>query len=196
MWVHSFLALLLQLIYKTRNVRSASTCREHGLNSQFFANLKEKTVGNQNNPGNLNFAQAQAASYKTTIDKTLLYNSEHRLTYCWVRKVASSSWNNIFWQFKGKTNVGARKKNTTRATISQFESLKIRQSSFLNNNYRVCRPLDFEALKLWKSRSGGPILPVTRNTLLSSCVHDRTDNFFILWLAFRLIYSRSKLSLS
>ena len=105
-----------QNIYQSRNTQIANVCDKYGLSPEFFKGLNEGRAAEKKKSKNgssrnsdikeyVNAAQSQAASYKLTIDKTLLYNAPHQLTYCWVRKVASSSWNDIYWQLAGVKNV-------------------------------------------------------------------------------------------
>ena len=52
--------------------------------------------------------QFQRLRYGRNWALTLLYNAEHNLTYCWAHKVASTSWNELFFSLASIDPIKAR----------------------------------------------------------------------------------------
>ena len=53
-----------------------------------------------------NIYQKQWINYNRSISKTTMISEKHKLTYCWIHKVASSSWNDFFYKLNQNKSVG------------------------------------------------------------------------------------------
>lgn len=76
-------------VYRQRKRRISSTCRKYGLVEGV--------------PGNTSSEYRQMAStFPWPVHKSLMYQQPWHLLYCWIHKVASTSWSKVFFQLAGK----------------------------------------------------------------------------------------------
>jgi len=81
-------------LYKERKLRISSTCRKYGL-GKFPQGVETEEEES------LNFQQMED-SYPWPPEKSLMHQEPWHLLYCWIHKVASSSWSKVFFNLKGK----------------------------------------------------------------------------------------------
>lgn len=81
-------------LYKERKAQISSTCRRYGLGR--FPKVEESEEEESG------FYQSMEASYPWPPEKSLMYQEPWHLLYCWVHKVASSSWSKVFFNLQGK----------------------------------------------------------------------------------------------
>jgi len=81
-------------LYKARKNLIQSACKKYGLGS-YQQDLSVDT-------SHQNQYQNMEASFPWPPEKSLMYQSTWHLLYCWIHKVASSSWSKVFYYLKGK----------------------------------------------------------------------------------------------
>lgn len=79
-------------LYKDRKQMIKSTCKKYGL-GKFHS---EQSEGSQSSE-----YQRVSASFPWPPEKSLMYQDTWHLLYCWIHKVASSSWSKVFFYLKG-----------------------------------------------------------------------------------------------
>jgi len=81
-------------LYKKRKEQISSTCRMFGLGR--FPREEETEEAESV------LYQSMEASYPWPPEKSLMHQESWHLLYCWVHKVASTSWSKIFFNLQGK----------------------------------------------------------------------------------------------
>ena len=64
--------------------------------------------------------QFQRLRYGRNWALTLIYNAKYHLTYCWAHKVASTSWNQLFFSLDNINNVSSLLKGISGLGYSNF----------------------------------------------------------------------------
>lgn len=80
--------------YKERKVQVSSTCRRYGL-GRFPTESQSDCV-------ECELYQHEEGSYPWPASSNLLYQESWHLLYCWVHKVASTSWSKVFFNLVGR----------------------------------------------------------------------------------------------
>lgn len=81
-------------LYKERKVQISSTCRKYGLGKFPLQGDSE-----EEDPDGY---RAMGDSYPWPPEKSFMFQESWHLLYCWIHKVASSSWSTVFFNLKGK----------------------------------------------------------------------------------------------
>jgi len=82
-------------LYKARKLQISSTCRKYGLG--MFPSRDLDSEGEETS-----VYKKMGDSYPWPPEKSLMYQEPWHLLYCWIHKVASSSWSKVFFNLKGK----------------------------------------------------------------------------------------------
>ena len=91
---NSFHGFKFQELYKERKLQISSTCRKYGL-GKFPKDLESEEDESS-------AYQKMGDSFPWPPEKSLMYQEPWHLLYCWIHKVASSSWSKVFFNLKGK----------------------------------------------------------------------------------------------
>lgn len=88
-------------VYKERKKRISSTCRKYGLGR--FQQTKETNQTHQPwlDQRSQLFREMEATA-QTPTQNSFMWQKNWHLLYCWIHKVASSSWSQIFFNLVGK----------------------------------------------------------------------------------------------
>eukprot|EP00092_Neocalanus_flemingeri_P001473 GFUD01001571.1.p1 GENE.GFUD01001571.1~~GFUD01001571.1.p1 ORF type:complete len:397 (+),score=102.82 GFUD01001571.1:352-1542(+) len=79
-------------LYKERKQMIQTTCNKYGL-GKHNKDLEKSEISEY---------QKMEASFPWPPEKSLMYQNTWNLLYCWIHKVASSSWSKVFFYLKGK----------------------------------------------------------------------------------------------
>jgi len=80
-------------IYKQRKRRVSSTCREYELG---------KFVADTQAADSSDVYRNMYTNFPHPVEKSLMYQQNWHLLYCWIHKVASTSWSKVFYNLIGK----------------------------------------------------------------------------------------------
>lgn len=78
-------------LYKERNQMIQTTCRKYGLGKLHQSTESESSE-----------YKKMESSFPWPPEKSLMYQDTWHMLYCWIHKVASSSWSKVFFYLKGK----------------------------------------------------------------------------------------------
>jgi len=109
-------------LYKDRKTQVSSTCRKYGLGK--FPRDPESEDEESS------LYQKMGDTFPWPPEKSLMYQEPWHLLYCWIHKVASSSWSKVFFNLKGKQVPTSR----LHEAAQQFSIPSIKLPSAISNS--------------------------------------------------------------